>query len=123
MDKIKVFVADDSVVARNMLIRLLSGDAGIEVVGEAGTGQSSILLVESVHPDVVILEAAIGGGMGIGEIAQEMRQSCPQVKIILSVDISTSLDVVGSAKYGVSDFVRKPYNKANVLRAVRNAAL
>jgi two-component system chemotaxis response regulator CheY len=123
MDKIKVFVVDDSVVARNIMMRLLSDAEDIEIAGEAGTGQSAIMLLDKIEPDVVILESSVGGGMSIGEIIREMRDLCPKMKIILSVDFATTTEIVKYSEFGVADLVRKPYNKSSILRAVRTAAI
>ncbi|MDR1643410.1 MAG: response regulator [Clostridiales bacterium] len=121
-EKTKVFVIDDSVMARNMLIRILATESSIEVVGEAGTGQSAILLLDSIDPDIAILEASLGGGMDLGEVAYRMKEAKPDIKIILVADTNTPSSVAEYYDYGVCDVVKKPYISTKVLKAVEAAA-
>ncbi|MDR1539512.1 MAG: response regulator [Clostridiales bacterium] len=122
MDKIKVFVADDSLVARNMLIRLLSKANDIEIAGEAGTAQSSIMLMKELSPDIILLEASIGGGMGISDLVKQFKSCKPDAKVILTVDASGIDAIADASGCGAFDFAQKPYNKANILRLIREAA-
>jgi DNA-binding NarL/FixJ family response regulator len=52
---VRVVVADDSVLLREGIVRLLE-DAGFEVVGQAGTGEELLLKVRSYSPDVAIVD-------------------------------------------------------------------
>ena len=49
---IRVVIADDSLVAREMLSQILSSDAGIEVVGQATDGIEAVELVARLRPDL-----------------------------------------------------------------------
>ncbi|MDR1559883.1 MAG: response regulator [Clostridiales bacterium] len=120
-DKLRVFVADDSPVARNMLIRMLNDEDDIEIVGEAGTTQSSIMMLDEVNPDVILLEAAISGGMSITRLIRSMKDIKPYVRIILCVEVNDGVELIKSAELWASDIIRKPYNKTNLLRAIRSA--
>ena len=121
MDKLRVFVADDSPVARNMLIRMLNDEDDIEIVGEAGTTQSSVIMLSEVNPDVILLEAAISGGLGISRLIHSIKDVKPNIRIILCVEVSAGDEVINAAEQCASDIIRKPYNKTNLLRAIRNA--
>jgi NarL family two-component system response regulator LiaR len=119
---VKVFIIDDSIVMRQMLARFLKGEEDIEVVGEAGTGQGGIIMLGELYPDVVMLEAAVGGGMSLSDILTEIHNITPDAKIILCTDHSHIEQLPELTNNGHYDFVHKPYNKHDVLRTVRNAA-
>ena len=53
---IRVVVADDQVLVRSGFTMLLSGEPGIEVVGEAGNGAEAVALAASEHPDVILMD-------------------------------------------------------------------
>ena len=65
---IRVVVADDNEIMRNMIVDALSDDDMIEVVGEASDGMSAINIIRNTHPDVVLLDLVMPLVDGIGVI-------------------------------------------------------
>ena len=120
MDKIRVFITDDSPVARNILKRMLNDEEDIEVVGEAGTAGGSITALDETNPDVILLESAIGGDMGVPLLMRSIKDIKPYIRIILCVGVNAAEDMIKGAEPWTSDIIRKPYNKTSLLRAVRN---
>ena len=120
MDRTRVLIADDSPVARNMLIRMLSNEDGIEVVGEADTAQSCVTMLDEAGPDVILLEAAIGGGMSLPRLIGSIRDIKPYVSIVLCVELNASEEIIKAVDRSASDIIRKPYNKPNLLRVLRS---
>ena len=55
-EKIRVLIADDSLVAREMLAQILSSDEGIEVIGMATNGQEAVDMVSRLKPDLVTMD-------------------------------------------------------------------
>jgi NarL family two-component system response regulator LiaR len=118
---IKVFIIDDNIAARSILTRLIKGEADIEVIGEAGTGQGGIIMLGDLFPDVVLLEAAVGGGMHLSDILKEIHAIAPDSKVILCTDYTHEGLIPEVTEYGFYDFVKKPFIKNTLLRAIRNA--
>lgn len=54
--KVRVVIADDSLVAREMLAQILSSDPDIEVVGQAKDGAEAVEMVERLRPDLVTMD-------------------------------------------------------------------
>jgi two-component system chemotaxis response regulator CheB len=54
--KIRVLIADDSLVAREMLAQILASDDSIEVVGIARNGQEAVEMVGRLRPDLVTMD-------------------------------------------------------------------
>ncbi|MRS13099.1 MAG: chemotaxis-specific protein-glutamate methyltransferase CheB [Actinobacteria bacterium] len=55
-ERIRVLIADDSLVAREMLTQILLSDEGIEVVGTASNGQEAVDMVARLRPDLVTMD-------------------------------------------------------------------
>ena len=86
----RVLVVDDVDGSRDLIREILESD-GIEVVGEAETGESAIRLAEELRPDVVLMDVRMKGMDGI-EATRRLKELLPSVHvIILSVFDDTSL--------------------------------
>src|ERR1017187_4861480 len=52
----RLLIADDSAVMRSLLRSVVSSDPGLEVAGTAGDGNSALAAIETLHPDLVLLD-------------------------------------------------------------------
>jgi DNA-binding NarL/FixJ family response regulator len=81
---VRVVIAEDSVLLRQGLTRLLR-DAGVEVVAEVGDATVAVAAVRSHRPDVAVLDIRmppLGRDDGI-RAAEEIRQTNPEIGILL----------------------------------------
>lgn len=78
---VKVFLADDSALMRGRVAALLDA-GGMAVVGQAGTPQSSIDGILDAHPDVVVLDVQLEGGMGL-EVLRKVRDTDPDIGFVV----------------------------------------
>ena len=72
--KIKVFIADDSLIVREHLVTMLEELAGIEITGQAGNVAEAISAIRLLQPDAVILDILMPGGSGI-KVLQNIKQA------------------------------------------------
>jgi DNA-binding NarL/FixJ family response regulator len=78
----RIMIADDSVVVRERLVRLLIDIQGIEVIGQAGDAAEARGLAEKLKPDVVILDLRMPNGSG-ADVLQDMKKLNPTPKVIM----------------------------------------
>lgn len=71
--KLKVFIADDSLIVREHLITLFDELAGVQIVGQAGNVVEAISGIRHLQPEVVILDIRMPDGSGI-EVLQSIKQ-------------------------------------------------
>jgi Response regulator receiver domain len=69
---IKVFLLDDHEVVRRGVRDLLEAEAGIEVIGEAGTAESALARIPALRPDVAVLDVRLPDGDGVS-VCREIR--------------------------------------------------
>ena len=85
MNRIKLFIADDSSVIRERLVSLINVLGRFDVVGVAKTIQESITGVAKLMTDVLILDMAMPGGSGY-DVPQAVKQTpyAPLVIVVLT---------------------------------------
>ncbi len=109
MPKIKVLVADDSVVIRKMLSDTLNQDPDIEVVGTAANGSICIKKIPLVKPDIISLDVEMPEMNGL-EALVKIREEWPDLPVIMFSTLTQSgatatLDALAK---GATDYVTKP---------------
>jgi DNA-binding NarL/FixJ family response regulator len=101
----KVVLADDSVLLREGLARLLE-DQGFEIVGQAGTGEELLLKVRSYSPDVAIVDIRMPPthtDEGL-RAAREIREKYPGTGVLVLsqyVEASYAMDLLSESAEGV----------------------
>ena len=111
----KVLIVDDSALTRRSLRQILEA-AEYEVM-EAENGLDGLERYFLDKPDVVLLDLVMRGMYGL-EVLQKIRELDPQARIVVvSADIQTSSqDLAGEA--GATAFINKPFDRAEILRAL-----
>lgn len=118
-EKIKVFVVDASEVWRKILINHISGEQDIEVAGEINSGQGSVLMLDEVKPDVVMLYVNPSERMPVADVVTQLKGINPDVHVVLCADHANVDNVMQAVDKGAHDFVTKPYKRQLILRAIR----
>src|ERR1700730_8499893 len=54
--KIRALIADDELLARKFIRRVLKQDHEIEIVGECSNGREAVAMIRKQQPDVVFLD-------------------------------------------------------------------
>jgi DNA-binding NarL/FixJ family response regulator len=82
--KIKVLIADDSLIVREHLVTMIEELAGIEIVGQAENVAEAISAVRILKPDAVILDILMPGGSGFKVLQNIKRTGAGPMVIILT---------------------------------------
>lgn len=116
----RILLADDHVVVRQGLQRLLSEQADFTVVGEAGDGATTLRLVEELQPDVLLLDLVMPGVSGL-EILEALRDCSPQTRIVVLSMHDNSGYVLRALRGGALAYVLKESSDRELLAAIRCA--
>lgn len=82
LKRITVLLAEDHMVVREGLRKLLESASDIEVVGEADTGRKAVNLARKLLPDVIIVDIAMPQMNGL-EATRQIRQVAPDSKVLI----------------------------------------
>ena len=111
----RVLVAEDEAIIRLDLAEML-GEAGYEVVGQAGDGEQAVAMALELRPDIVILDVKMPVMDGITAAEQIGKERiCPVV--MLTAFSQTEL-VERARDAGVMAYVVKPFTAGNVTPAL-----
>lgn len=79
---IKILLADDHLVVREVLRAMLAAEAGMEVVAEAQTVDEVRREVSEHKPDILVLDLNMPGGPSL-DVIPDLREQVPGLKIIV----------------------------------------
>ncbi|MFI6603439.1 response regulator [Nonomuraea sp. NPDC050536] len=118
---IRLLLCDDHVVVRAGLRALLSSADGIEVVGEAGSGDEALAMAARTHPDVVLMDLQLGDGMdGVTATRKLTAGEGPRVLVLTMFD--TDADIARAIEAGATGYLLKAEHPDELFTAIHNAA-
>ncbi len=121
MNLIRILIADDHPVVQDGLVAVLSTQNDFEIVGLAVTGVEVLRMVESLHPDIVLLDLEMPEMDGL-EVLQHLRVDHPQVKAIVFTAFDTDERIVGAVKAGAKGYLLKGAPSQELFEAVRTVS-
>ena len=116
---IRVLVAGNYPIFRAALSKLLEGQPGFEVVGQAPIGQEVALQADEKRPDIVLINIAIHSQLGL-ECARELAaRSIPVRTVILAATLEKA-EIIQALQYGVQGIVPRESAPEDLFAGLRN---
>lgn len=120
---VRVALVDDQAMFRAGIAMVLDSQPDLEVVGEAGDGDEVAALVDSVRPDVVVMDVRmprVDGVTACRRLNEALGSSAPRVLVLTTFDLDEA--AVSAIEAGASGFVLKDARPETLLAAVRAVA-
>lgn len=118
---IRVLVADDHAVVRHGLKQLLATFEGVELVGEAATGEEAVLLSAERAPDVVLMDLEMPVMDGI-EATRRIRERGAEVAVVVLTSFSDRDKILRALDAGAVGYLLKDVEPKDLERAIGAAA-
>ena len=118
---IRVVLADDHALVREGTAELLERAGGIRVVGQAADGHEAVRLVQTLRPDVLLLDLALPGLDGL-EVARRTRATSPSTAVVALTAHDEQAYVLAMLEVGATGYLSKASRGQEVVQAVRAAA-
>ncbi len=115
---ITLVLADDHRIVRQGLRVLLEGEPNFRVAGEASDGLEALKLVETLHPDVLILDLMLGDISGL-EVARQVSEQSPKTAVIILSMYGNESYVLEALRAGAKAYVLKESTSTELVRAIR----
>ena len=116
----RLLLVDDHAVVRSGLRMLLENQAGLEIVGEAGTGREALTLVKELQPNMVLMDIGLPDMSGI-EVTRQIKQQWPGVSVVALTIHEDEEYFFKMLQAGVSGYVPKRAAPEELLTALQTA--
>ena len=117
----RVLICDDHEVVREGLRGLISRQAGMSVVGEAGSVAESIEAAARAKPDVVVMDVRLPDGSGV-EACRAIREARPETRVIMLTSYADDEALFASIIAGASGYLLKQTRGQAVVDAITAVA-
>jgi len=118
MDVCSIVLADDHVMFRQGVKRIIEETPGLEVVGEANDGLELLNLLKARLPELVILDISMPHLRGL-EAIQEIKKLYPRVKVIFLTMHRSREFLQQALEAGADGFLLKEDADFELLRAIQ----
>lgn len=116
---IRVLVVDDHVIVRKGTRAFLEEIDGIEVIGDTGSGHGAIQLVESLHPDVVLMDLLMPEMDGVQTI-QKITSQNKDVRIVILTSFVAEDRLFSALKAGAHNYLIKDSPPEDLVRKIKS---
>jgi len=117
----RVVIADDHTIVREGLRRILEGQEGIEVSGEAVNGHEVMERVRAGAFDLLLLDLSMPGKSGI-ELIKQVRDEAPRLRILVLTMHEEDQYAVRAIRAGAQGYLTKESAPSQLVSAIRRIA-
>ncbi|HVZ83325.1 MAG TPA: chemotaxis response regulator protein-glutamate methylesterase [Terracidiphilus sp.] len=116
----RVLIVDDSAVMRSLLRGVIGSDPSLELVGAAADGESALGMIDSLRPDLALLDVEMPVMDGLATL-RKLRARNAQMPVIMCSSLTRrgAAVTVEALAAGASDYVAKPAGQSNPAAATR----
>ena len=115
---IRIYITDDHPIVRRGIKQLLDTEAGIEVVGEATNGREAVADMDTLKPDIVLMDLVMPVMDGI-EAIRQIKAGHPSIQILVLTSFATDDKVFPAIKAGALGYLIKDTGPEELVRAIR----
>jgi DNA-binding NarL/FixJ family response regulator len=116
----RVLVADDHLLTRVGIRALLEDDERFELVGEAVNGNEAIGLVESLKPDLVLMDVRMPELDGL-QATRAIRSTCPTTRVLILSMFDDPDLLIGAVDAGAAGYISKGISESALRSAMSDA--
>ncbi|MFN8665013.1 MAG: GAF domain-containing protein [Thermomicrobiales bacterium] len=119
--QVRVIVVDDHPPIRAGLAALLDAASDIAVVAQAASGEDALRMIESLHPDVALIDLRLPGISGVDTIAR-ISQLHVSTRSIVVTSFQQDEMVLQALRAGAQGYLLKDATGSELATAVRTVA-
>jgi NarL family two-component system response regulator LiaR len=118
---VRIVIVDDHAIVREGLRFLFEQQPDIEVVGEGEDGLQAIMLIEEMHPEVLLLDLLMPKMHGV-EVIRQIKRLSPQTQMLVLTSYFEDELLFGAIQAGALSYLLKDTKPRDLVAAVQAAA-
>ena len=115
---IRVMMADDQVIFRQGVRKILEGENDVSIVGEAVNGNECISMIANLRPDIVLLDLNIRSKNGLA-VLEEANVEFSRTRAIVLTAAEDYRDAVRAMRLGARGIVLKQSASDLLIKSIR----
>ncbi len=121
MTRVRLLLADDHRMFRQGLRELIERKTEFEVVGKARTGREVLAQVDTLQPDIILLDIQMPELDGIA-VARQLAVSHPAIKLVMLTMYRQDQHLLDAIKAGVKGYLLKDADAEELLDVIQRVA-
>ena len=121
MTPIKILIVDDHPMMRDALKMSLASEKDMKVIGEGNNGKEALKLLESLAPDVILMDLMMPEMNGVETITQIFKTN-PQARILVLTSMEDEEHVMAAIQAGALGYFPKTAPRQYLLEAIHKVA-
>ncbi len=118
----RIVIAEDHTILREGLKSLLRADPAFDIVGEAEDGRDAIRCVQTLSPDLVLMDLSMPRMNGLDAL-KEIKKLNPEAKVIVLTVHKTEEYVLTTLQAGADGYVLKDATHSELVMAIKNVLM
>lgn len=119
---IRVILVDDHPVVRAGLRSVIDAPEHIAVVGEAGSGEEALAVVDELAPDVVMCDLRLGEGIDGIEVTKRISALPKKPAVLILTTFDNDSEIVAALNAGAAGYLLKDIDPEDISTAIEKAA-
>lgn len=116
--RIRVLVVEDQPPILKSLVKVLSAQPELEVVGEAMDGETGVKQADAARPDLILLDLELPGMDGIA-VTERVKARHPEIAILILTTFDDEARVYQAMQAGAGGYLVKRVSPAQIVSAIR----
>ena len=116
---IQIVVVDDHVLFREGLVAIIRSEPDIDVIGQAGTVKEAVEMVDSLNPDIVLMDFGLPDGSGV-DATQKIVQKNPNCKIVFLTMSEEDENLFAAIRSGARGYLLKNMHPAKLVATIKS---
>jgi len=118
----RIVIVEDHTILREGLKSLLRADPDFDIVGEAEDGRDAIRCVQTLSPDLVLMDLSMPRMNGLDAL-KEIKKQNPETKIIILTVHKTEEYILTALQAGADGYVLKDATHSELVMAIKNVLM